>query len=91
MDLFSPNPPHLGIPEPQNFESTQLETALDPSLKDALGVVHRMQRADPEVRKRFARSPQAYIREALGDQIDEPALETLFLPKGPSGNYRIDL
>jgi hypothetical protein len=52
---------------------------LDPSLRDALGVVHRMQRADPEVRKRFARSPQAYIREALGDQIDEPALETLFV------------
>src|SRR5262249_36789548 len=30
-------------------------------------------------RKRFARSPQAYIREALGDRIDEPALETLFI------------
>ena len=52
---------------------------LDPSLKEALGVVREMQRADPEARKRFARSPQAYIREALGDWIDEPALETLFI------------
>ena len=38
---------------------------LDPSLKEALGVVREMQRADPESRKRFARSPQVYIREAL--------------------------
>jgi hypothetical protein len=52
---------------------------LDPSLKEALGVVREMQRADPETRKRFARSPQAYIREALGDRIDEAALETLFI------------
>lgn len=52
---------------------------LDPSLKEALGLVREMQRADPETRRRFARSPQAYIREALGDRIDEPALETLFI------------
>jgi hypothetical protein len=52
---------------------------LDPSLKEALGVVREMQRADPETRKRFVRSPQTYIREALGNQIDEPTLETLFI------------
>jgi SNF2 family DNA or RNA helicase len=30
-------------------------------------------------RKRFARSPQLYLREALGDQVDERALAALFI------------
>jgi SNF2-related domain/Helicase conserved C-terminal domain len=48
-------------------------------LKDALAVVHKVQRADPEMRKRFARSPQLYIRDALGETIDEQAIETIFI------------
>jgi hypothetical protein len=52
---------------------------LDQPLKDALAVVHKVQRADPEMRKRFARSPQLYIRDALGETIDEQAIETIFI------------
>jgi hypothetical protein len=32
MATFSPKPPDLGIPTNQNFESTQLETALEPGV-----------------------------------------------------------
>jgi hypothetical protein len=52
---------------------------LDPVLKEALGVVHKMQHADTETRRRFIRSPQLYLREALGENVDEANLETLFV------------
>jgi SNF2 family DNA or RNA helicase len=64
---------------------------LDPALKEALTVVHRMQRADDETRKRFARSPQLYLREALGDKIDDRALESLFIETEQYSERVIDI
>jgi len=52
---------------------------LDPSLRDAMTVVRHMQRADAETRKRFAQTPQVYLKEALSNSLSEDEIERLFI------------
>jgi hypothetical protein len=52
---------------------------LDPSLREALNVVRRMQKADPESRKRFAQVPQVYLKEALSKSLTADDVEQLFI------------
>lgn len=52
---------------------------LDPSLKDALSVVRKVQLSGADARRRFAKSPQLFLREELRNSVDEAALETLFI------------
>jgi hypothetical protein len=52
---------------------------LDPALKDALTVVRSVQVSDDDARKRFARSPQLYLKEALVGRYDDSAVEHLFI------------
>lgn len=51
---------------------------LDDSLKAALTEVRRVQDSSAATRRAFARNPQAWLKEKLGDQIDEEALDSLF-------------
>jgi hypothetical protein len=52
---------------------------LDPSLRDGLTVVRRMQLSDPETRKRFAQKPQLYLKEALSGSLSDDEIERLFV------------
>ena len=52
---------------------------LDPSLRSAMEVVRRMQLSDAETRKRFAQTPQLYLKEALADEFAEDEVEQLFI------------
>ncbi len=52
---------------------------LDPSLREALGVVRRMQRGDAETQKRFVQSPQLYLKEALSESLSDDDVENLFV------------
>lgn len=51
---------------------------LDDSLKAALTEVRRVQSSNAETRRAFARNPQAWLRDKLGDQVDDAALDSLF-------------
>lgn len=51
---------------------------LDDSLKTALTEVQRVQGGTAEAKRAFARNPQAWLKEKLGDQLDEADLESLF-------------
>ncbi|MGC8493408.1 MAG: SNF2-related protein [Syntrophobacteraceae bacterium] len=53
---------------------------IEPALRGALTVVRKAQSAEPDTRRRFARSPQAYLKEELGDMLQESAIEQLFIP-----------
>lgn len=52
---------------------------LDPELKSALGVVRKLQDADQQTRRDFIRSPQRFLRDSLGETIDEDVVERLFV------------
>lgn len=52
---------------------------LDEPLRDALSVVRNLQLSDDEIRKKFARAPQLYLKEALHDRYDDNAIEHLFI------------
>ena len=52
---------------------------LDPSLRQALTIVRCMQSADPEKRKRFAQSPQLYLKEELSGVLSDSEVEHLFI------------
>jgi HJR/Mrr/RecB family endonuclease len=52
---------------------------LDPSLREAMTVVRRMQGADAEMRKRFAQAPQLYLKEQLSRVLSETEVELLFI------------
>ena len=52
---------------------------LDEALKDALSVVRNLQLSDDEVRRKFARAPQLYLKEALHQRYDDDAIEHLFI------------
>jgi hypothetical protein len=52
---------------------------VDPALQNGLTVVRQMQRADAETRKRFARSPQLYLKEALANVLSDDDVERLFI------------
>ncbi|MFN3725244.1 MAG: DEAD/DEAH box helicase [Allosphingosinicella sp.] len=51
---------------------------VSPPLRRALEVTRKAQRAGGEVAKEFVRNPRAYLREALGDELDEHLIEGLF-------------
>lgn len=52
---------------------------LDEGVRQALGVVRRAQSADRETRRQFARNPRAFLRQTLGEQLDEEAIDALFV------------
>lgn len=52
---------------------------LDESLQTALTELRRVQAAPAEVRRQFARNPQAWLKEKLGDALDDAALNALFV------------
>lgn len=52
---------------------------IDEALRVALTVVRRAQLADRDTRRAFARNPRAFVREALGDQLDETVIDSLFV------------
>ncbi|MBF0177257.1 MAG: restriction endonuclease [Magnetococcales bacterium] len=52
---------------------------IDPDCREALTVVRRMQQADPETRRQFARNPRPYLKEHLGDFWSESSIESLFI------------
>lgn len=52
---------------------------IDEPVRQALSVVRRAQGADRETRRQFARNPRAFVREALGEAMDEAAMEALFI------------
>ncbi len=53
---------------------------VEPSLQRALTVVRKAQDSDAQTRRSFARNPQAYLKELLGEELDEPVIEQLFIP-----------
>lgn len=52
---------------------------LDESLQTALTELRRVQSAPAEARRQFARNPQAWLKEKLGDALDDAALDALFV------------
>ena len=60
-------------------------------LQKALQVVRQVQRAPSEVRRRFARNPQAYLKEALGADIPEAVVEHLFVETEQYSERVIDI
>jgi superfamily II DNA or RNA helicase len=52
---------------------------LEPMLQRALEVVREIRRADTKTRREFARTPQRFFKERLGDSFDESALESMFV------------
>ncbi|MBF0093859.1 MAG: restriction endonuclease [Alphaproteobacteria bacterium] len=53
---------------------------MESGLRDALDVVRDVQRSDAETRRKFARSPQAFLKDALAGRFDEAAIERMFIP-----------
>ena len=53
---------------------------IEPSLRSALTVVRKAQNSDSDTRRRFARNPQVYLKEALGEELQEAIMELLFIP-----------
>lgn len=51
---------------------------LSPPLQKALTVAHQAQKAGGEVARDFVKNPRGYLREALGDELDEYLIEELF-------------
>ena len=51
----------------------------DKGLQEALQLVHRVQRSDPETRRKFVRNPRVYFREILEDKFDEETIESIFV------------
>ena len=52
---------------------------LDSEVQRALDVVRQVQRADRATRRDFVRNPRTYLRNALGDWLDETVIEDLFV------------
>jgi len=52
---------------------------LDEVLKRALEVVHESQHTTHAARRQFAKNPRAFLREALGDIVDDETLEMIFV------------
>ncbi len=62
---------------------------IEPGLQKALTIVRRVQTLDVETRRRFARNPQTYLREALGDADD--AIDHLFIATEQYSQRVVDL
>lgn len=52
---------------------------LDPDLQKALTVVRQKQAASPEERKAFIHAPQRFIREQIGNDLDEDQISSIFV------------
>lgn len=52
---------------------------VEPMLRDALDMVRELRGATNEIRRDFARTPQRYLRERLGDAFGEDAVEAMFV------------
>ena len=52
---------------------------LEPVVREALAIVKDVQQASPEVRRDFARSPQRYFQERLGERFGETVVEAMFV------------
>lgn len=52
---------------------------LDHELTEALGVVKEMQSADVATRKSFAKNPQLFLKDRLGDRLSDEYIEGLFV------------
>lgn len=55
-----------------------LYVVLDDALKSALTEVRAVQKGTAEARRAFVRNPQAWLKDKLGDSVDEAALDSLF-------------
>ncbi|MBF0213588.1 MAG: restriction endonuclease [Magnetococcales bacterium] len=62
---------------------------IEPGLQQALTVVRRVQISDAETRRRFARNPQAYLKNALGDTAD--IVDHLFIATEQYSQRVVDL
>ncbi|GAA4019206.1 DEAD/DEAH box helicase [Sphingomonas swuensis] len=51
---------------------------ISPPLRKALDITRKAQRAGSEVAREFIKNPRAYLKEALGDELDEHLIESLF-------------
>jgi len=56
-----------------------LYLVLDSEVQAALDVVRQVQRAERATRRDFVRNPRTYLRNALGDRLDEAVIEDLFV------------
>ena len=64
---------------------------LDTSLREAMGVVRRMQSADLKERKQFARAPQLFLKETLAGILSDEDVERLFVETEQYSARVIDL
>ncbi len=64
---------------------------IDPGLRAALDVVRKVQKADAETRRTFAKNPQVYLKQALAEQFDESVIERMFIPTEEYSARVIDL
>ena len=64
---------------------------VEPGLREALNVVRRVQGADAETRRDFARDPQAHLKAALADRYDEAAVERMFIATEEYSRRVLDL
>ena len=62
---------------------------IEPGLQKALTVVRKIQTSDVETRRRFARNPQVYLKEALGDAVD--TVDHLFIATEQYSQRVVDL
>ncbi len=52
---------------------------VEPILRQALDVVRELRHASTETRRNFARAPQRYLQERLGDAFGQAAVEAMFV------------
>ncbi|MEO5334535.1 MAG: SNF2-related protein [Magnetococcus sp. YQC-5] len=62
---------------------------IEPGLQKALTVVRKVQTSDVETRRMFARNPQTYLKEALGDAVE--AVDHLFIATEQYSQRVVDL
>ncbi|WP_165352092.1 DEAD/DEAH box helicase [Solidesulfovibrio carbinolicus] len=52
---------------------------IEPVVREALALVKDVQQASPEMRRDFARNPQRYFQERLGERFGETVVEAMFV------------
>jgi SNF2 family DNA or RNA helicase len=64
---------------------------LDSALREALSVVRQLQDSDSATRRRFAQSPQLFLKEALSETLSESDVEHLFVETEQYSSRVIDV
>ena len=64
---------------------------IEPALRAALDVVREVQKSDAETRRKFARNPQAKLKEALADRLDDSAVERMYIATDEYSQRVLDL